>query len=366
MKIFVTGTRGILGIQGGVETHCEKLYPRLVSLGMDVTVIRRNPYINNKNKQSEYNGVKLKDLYAPRKKSMEAIVHTFMAVFYSFFKKADVIHIHSIGPAVLVLLARLLGMKVIVTHHGADYERQKWGGFAKAMLRLGEWMTIKYANCIIVVSDTISDSITKKYGTRDNLFVIYNGVEKANIITSTDYLQSLNIESRKYIFALGRFVEEKGFQNLIDAYSKSHWQSDYRLVLAGAGDHDTTFVKKLKKQALDNNVILTGFVSGDQLAELFTHTRLFVLPSFHEGLPIALLEAMSFGLPILASDIAPNRILINNYKQLFDPSDTDQLIQMLDIELAKAFYPQTYDLSKYDWDHVSEQVCQVLKTVWHK
>ena len=136
MKIVVTGTRGIPGIQGGVETHCQELYPRIAAMGHDVTVIRRTPYVSDCNK--EYSGVRLVDVYAPRKKSFEAIVHTFLAIIKARRMNADILHIHAIGPAIMVPFARMLGLKVVMTNHGPDYDRQKWGRMAKAILKTGE------------------------------------------------------------------------------------------------------------------------------------------------------------------------------------------------------------------------------------
>ncbi|WP_290380236.1 glycosyltransferase, partial [uncultured Muribaculum sp.] len=135
MKIVVIGTRGIPEIQGGVETHCQELYPRIAAMGHDVTVIRRKPYVNSENRMRTYKGVWLADMYAPRKKSLEAIVHTALAVIKARTMNPDILHLHAVGPALMVPLARLLGMKVVMTNHGPDYERQKWGRAAKAVIK---------------------------------------------------------------------------------------------------------------------------------------------------------------------------------------------------------------------------------------
>ena len=144
MKIVVTGTRGIPGIMGGVETHCEELFPRIARKGFDVTVIRRKSYVHDTLRQ--YEGITLVDLATPKKKSFEAIVHTFRAVLEAKKLKADIIHIHAVGPALLTPVARLLGLKVVFTHHGPDYDRDKWGAAAKTVLRLGEMMGARFAN----------------------------------------------------------------------------------------------------------------------------------------------------------------------------------------------------------------------------
>jgi len=137
MKIVVVGTRGIPNILGGVETHCEELFPRIANnKDFDVTIIRRKSYVHDN--LTEYNGVHLIDIKAPKSESLEALVHTFKAIIIAKKLHADIVHIQAIGPALLTPFARLLGMKVVFTHHGPDYDRDKWGKIAKATLKLGE------------------------------------------------------------------------------------------------------------------------------------------------------------------------------------------------------------------------------------
>ena len=176
MKIVVTGTRGIPNIMGGVETHCEELFPRIARKGFEVTVIRRKSYVRDT--LSSYKGITLSDIETPRKKSLEAIVHTFRAIVRAKRLKANIVHIHAVGPALLTPLARLLGMKVVFTHHGPDYDRDKWGMAAKTALRLGEAAGTLFANEVIVISHVIDDMLIRKYGRKD-CHVIYNGVPLA-------------------------------------------------------------------------------------------------------------------------------------------------------------------------------------------
>lgn len=191
MKIVVTGTRGIPNIMGGVETHCEELFPRIVKKGFDVTLIRRKSYV--KDSISEYEGVKLIDIETPKKKSFEAIIHTFRAIWKAKSIGADIVHIHAIGPALLTPMARLLGMKVVFTHHGPDYDRDKWGKAAKTILKLGERMGTKYANEVIVISEVINDLLVRKYKRRD-CHLIYNGVPEPKICDYPEYFKELGIE----------------------------------------------------------------------------------------------------------------------------------------------------------------------------
>ncbi len=362
MKIVVVGTRGIPNIQGGVETHCEELYPRLVAMGHEVIVVRRSCYVTPENKATTYKGVRLKDIYAPRKKSIEAIIHTFLAIIYARRVKADVLHIHAIGPALLTPFARLLGLRVVMTHHGPDYDRQKWNGLAKKILRLGERMGARWANEMIVIS-TVIDHILKTHYGRDNSHLIYNGVNPPVPATTTDYLQSLGVTPGKYVFAAGRFVEEKGFDLLIKAFAALPDNKDYKLVIAGDADHEDGYSSSLKQLAREHRVVLTGFVRGAKLNELFSHARLFVLPSFHEGLPIVLLEALSYHLPVLVSDIPANCLSCLSLSDFFTTGDIESLQVNLWTKLSQGETSREYDLSPYNWNHIAEQVEAVYRGV---
>jgi glycosyltransferase involved in cell wall biosynthesis len=361
MKVVVVGTRGIPRILGGVETHCEELYPRLVKLNYDVNLVRRSCYIPEDDNYTEYRGVKLKDLFTFHQKSLESIYHTAAAIIWAKRQKADILHVHAIGPAILVPMARLLGMKVVFTHHGPDYDRAKWGLAAKTILKMGEKMGAKYANEIIVISEVIGKLLADKYN-RTNTNLIFNGVIPAVITEKSDYISKFGLESRKYVFTLGRFVEEKGFDLLIRAFARLN-NTEYKLVIAGDADHEIPYSRNLKKLAKENNVVLTGFIKGDELQQLFSHARLFVLPSFHEGLAISLLEAMSYKLPVLLSDIPANKQVNLPDERYFITGDEGSLEENLKKYLDQDFALVNYDMSFYDWDKIALQTSSVYKKV---
>jgi glycosyltransferase involved in cell wall biosynthesis len=357
MRIVVTGTRGIPNILGGVETHCQELYPSIVDLGCEVILIRRSCYVTADNQIEKYKNVLLKDIYAPKKKSLEAIVHTFLAVIEAKKLKADVLHIHAIGPALLTPFARLLGLKVVVTHHGPDYDRRKWGKLAKLLLKAGEYLGVKYANEIIVISSVINDIVRKKYN-RTDAHLIFNGVLAPVKILSTDYIENLGLQKQQYILAMGRFVPEKGFDLLINAFAKMD-NPNYQLVIAGDADHETSYSIQLKKEAQKLGIVLTGFITGAKLQELVTHTALFVLPSYHEGLPIALLEAMSYNLDVLVSDIPANRTIELSPECYFHAGNVQDLTEHLSKAIKKTVQPVSYDMRKYNWKEIAQQVMEV-------
>lgn len=371
MKIVVTGTRGIPDISGGVETHCENLYPRIAAMGHDVTVIRRRCYVTDKNRNPEnvtdgkgnpmYKGVKLVDLYTPRKKSLEAIIHTFLAVIKAKRMKADVLHVHAIGPSIMVPMARLLGMKVVMTNHGPDYDRGKWGRLAKMVLKTGEKWGTRFSNRVIVISTVIADILRKNYG-REDTDLIYNGVNTPPASTSTDYIGSLGLEKGKYIVTIGRFVQEKGFHDLIEAYKRLGLK-DIKLAIAGDSDHPDQYSEGLKAQGREAGVVFTGFIKGQKLNELGQNAALFVLPSYHEGLPIALLEAMSERLDVVVSDIPANRISELEEGDFFPVGDVDALAAKINEKLERGATPRTYDLTNYNWDRIAEATVKLYEEV---
>jgi glycosyltransferase involved in cell wall biosynthesis len=357
MHVVVLGTRGIPEILGGVETHCQELYPRMLSKEVSVTVITRTPYVKDQNNK-KYRGVTLRHIYAPKIKSLEAIVHTFLGVLYASLKRPDVLHIHAVGPMLMTPLARILGLKVIVTHHGPDYNRQKWGGLAKKILKLGEKMGVRFANKIIVISDVIKKIVEDKYQRYDSN-LIYNGVNIPTKSTRTDYIESLGLSTKKYMIAVGRFVEEKGFHDLIKAYEKV--DTEVKLVLVGDADHETNYSQKLKQEAMEKGVILTGFIRGEKLNQIFSHARLFLMPSYHEGLPIALLEAMSYNLPVLVSDIPANNEVGLKVSDYFATGDIIDLETKLNEKLKQI---ETVDYKnilqkEYNWETIALETIKV-------
>lgn len=361
MKVVVVGTRGIPRIQGGVETHCEQLCPRLVELGCDVTVVRRSPYVTPDNRIPEYKGVRLVDVYAPRRKSVEALIHTLLAVVKAKRLGADVVHIHAVGPSLLTPVARLLGLKVVCTNHGPDYNRLKWGRVARAMIHLGEWLQVKCAHRIIAISRPIADNLARNYGRTDGVSLIPNGIPHAMPTEATDYITSLGLRPERYVVALGRIVPEKRFDLLIEAFSEAQLR-DYKLVIVGAPDHETAYAQQIKRLIKTHDVTATGFICGEQMIQVMSHAALFCLPSTHEGLPISLLEAMSYGLDVLVSDIEANRLPQLADSDFFPVDNRAALVAALRRKLAS---PQrrAYDLSDYDWDSIAVRTLEVYRSI---
>ncbi|MDR1258864.1 MAG: glycosyltransferase family 4 protein [Tannerellaceae bacterium] len=361
MKIVVTGTRGFPDIQGGIETHCEELYPRVALYeGMDVTVVRRSRYVTDRSSLS-YRKVKFKDINAPKIVGVESAIHSLLSVFYARRVKADVLHIHGVGPSIVIPVARLMGLKVVVTHHGPDYERKKWGAFARIIIKAGECFAAHFADEIIAISPIIVHILKSRYNRTSHVHLIHNGVNLPGLVTYTDYLESLNLAPLQYVLAVGRFVKEKNFDRLIDVFAASG--SALRLVIAGDSDIETAYSRELKAKAKAKNVVLTGMVKGRKLAELYSHAALFVLPSSHEGLPITLLEAMSYKRKALVSDIPANLAMKLEADSYFRLNDWNDFRDKMLLQLKKKNPEQSYDLSPYNWDTIASETIRVYDLI---
>ena len=362
MKIVVTGTRGIPNVMGGVETHCEELFPRIAEKGEDVTVIRRSNYVSDG--MTEWKGVRLVTLPSPKKKSFEAIIHTFRAINKAKKLGADILHIHAIGPALLVPYAKMRGMNVVFTHHGPDYDRDKWGFTAKTILKLGERMGCMFADEMIVISDVIKNLIARKYGRTEHVHLIYNGVPRPDICDYPEYFEELGIEKGKYILGMCRFVPEKNLHHLVEAFASLMRKEDLgmKLVLAGDTDFEDGYSRGLKEMARKNGVVLTGFIKGQKLHSLLTNCRCYCLPSSHEGLPIALLEAMSYKVPVVVSDIPANMEVGLPKENYFPCGDVKALAEKLHEVKSKPLVSVDYDMGKYDWDKIAREVDDVYRS----
>ena len=325
MRLLVTGLRGFPNILGGIESHCENLYPLLDDPQVEIALVRRARYVTDDS--VTFSGVKFVDLWSPRSGSLETIVHTFLSILYGVYWRADIIHIHAIGPGLLAPMARLLGMKVVLTHHGADYERQKWGRLAKRLLRWGELLGCRWADRRIAISKHIQQHIRNQTSTEAVL--ITNGAKQPTFRAAGNYLRHMGLEPRQYALCVARFVPEKGLHDLIQA--QRLLDQPMPIVIAGDADHESPYSRDIKALAADtHDVVLTGFIKGDELAEVFSNAKIFVLPSYHEGLPIALLEAMSFGLDPLVSSIPAHTEVGLPSQCYFQLGDTEDLATSLD------------------------------------
>lgn len=353
MKIAMIGQKGIPTRSGGVEIHVEEIAARLVERGHEVVVYCRKNYCINK--PHEYKGIKLKYISSINTKHLDAIIYSFLATIDALIKGFDIYHYHALGPSTVSWIPRLFGKKVVCTIHGLDWQRQKWGKFASAYLKFGELCCGKVPHKAISVSETVQRYMINKYN--KNIEYIPNGMnipgmKEANIIN-----EEYNLNKNEYILFLARLVPEKGAHYLIEAYNRI--TTGKKLVIAGDSSHSDDYVKSLGKLAENNeNIIFTGFVSGDKLEELFSNAFLYVLPSDIEGMPISLLEAMSHGLKCLVSDIDENSSVIKDYGCSFSRRSVDDLCDKLlsilegKVEFCDNGILVNYIRENFNWDRV--------------
>lgn len=366
LKVMMLGLRGFPNVQGGVETHAEHLCPLLVELGCDVTVLARSPY-QPKDIGPVWKGVKFVSLWAPRSKGLEAILHSLLGVLYAAVKRPDILHIQAIGPAIMTLPARLFGLRVVVTHHGPDYDRQKWGRFAKWVLQTGERFGMRWSNGRIVISEVIRSLVRGKHGRESTL--IPNGVVLPALPDTMETLTAFGLEQGKYVLLVSRLVPEKRHLDLIEAFSRAALPG-WKLAIVGASDHPDAYVQQvLDTAAATPGVVCTGLQTGQALSELYAHAGMFVLPSSHEGLPIAMLEALSYGLPVVASDIPANLEVGLPAEHYFPLGNVDALAKRLREFAAQPLRPEARDTrrawvsERYDWHDIARRTLAVYRAV---
>lgn len=361
-RVCVVGLRGIPGVMGGIESHCEQVFPRLRALSerYDITIIGRKPYLPGG--AYEYRGVRVVPLPAIKNKYLEAISNTALAVFYARFAlRAQILHIHGIGPALLGPLGRLLGMKLVVTHHGRDFERQKWNGIAKAALRLGERCATTASNRMIVVSKSVTEELRRRHPRlRARIDYIPNGATEmpdgGGQQDEQAILAQFGLEPQRYILGVGRLVPEKAFHDLVAAFHRAN--PACKLAIAGAADHEDDYSRSLLRHASDR-IRFCGFQNHGVLRVLYRNAALFVLPSTHEGLPIAALEAANLGVPVLLSDIQPNLDIELSPANYFPVGDVDELKRKLLADYETFRVDRDAIAQRFNWRSVSEATGRV-------
>lgn len=371
MKIAMIGHKRIPSREGGIEIVVGELSTRLAELGNNVTAYnRKSRHIAGKEfesgkRPSEYKGVKLKWVYTPNSAKLNAIVYSFFSAVNASLSDFDTIHFHAEGPSALVPVAKLFGKKTVVTIHGLDWQRAKWGGFATKFLLFGEKTAVKYADEIIVLSKNVQEYFVNTYNRKTNF--IPNGITKQNNETAEIIAKKYSLNKDGYILFLGRLVPEKAVHLLIKAYKQIN--TEKRLVIAGGASHTSEYEKTLKELAADDDrIMFTGFVQGKELSELYSNAYIYVLPSNLEGMPISLLEAMSYGCCCLTSDIAECTEVCGENAKYFEKGSEislkTQLRKLLEDNKTVEHYKNNasdYVCKKYNWDDIVKKTLELYK-----
>lgn len=364
MRLIFIGQKGIPAKTGGVERHVESLAVNLAQQGQEVFVYAHKNYSPD---LKEYKGVRIISLPNLRGKNVEAITNTFLACFDLLRRKVDVINFQSIGPASLMWLARILKPRtpIVFTFHCQDYYHKKWGLFARWYLKFGERVGCLLADKIIVISQELQEYVLKTY--HRQAVYIPNGAVVSEKVPVRD-IRRWGLEDQNYFVSVSRLVRHKGIQYLIAAYKQL--KTDKKLVIVGDGSYTDDYVRELHKLAADDkNIIFTGNQSGLDLAELYSNAYAFVQPSESEGLSIALLEAMSYSLPCLASDIIANQEALGDTGFSFQNKDVDdlaaKLMWLLDnpvIANTKGQEAAARIKKEFSWPDISQKVLAVYES----
>lgn len=357
--------------EGGIEIVVKELCSRMVQSGIKVTCYNRSGHHVSGAEYDDLDANNNKEIcqkYVPtiEKKGLAAVSSSFFAALYSAFGKYDVVHIHAEGPAFFSWIPKILGKKVVVTVHGIDWQREKWkSGSGSKFIRQGEKNAVKYADEIIVLSQGVQKYFEENYG-RKTIF-IPNGVNRPQVRHAEIINKEFGLTKDSYILFLGRLVPEKGIKYLIEAFKNV--ETDKKLVIAGGSSDTDEFANELRELAKDDDRILfTGFVQGEKLDELYSNAYIYTLPSDLEGMPLSLLEAMSYGNCCLVSDIEECASVVEDHALIFHKSNVEDLKNKLQEacdhpDMVKRYQEQAADFicKKYNWDEVVEKTLELYR-----
>ena len=371
-RIAMIGHKFIPSRDGGVEVVVSNLAPHLAEIGYDVSCYNRTNKQFKKLRKSgelekEYRGVHL--IWTPTvdRRGLAAMTSSIFATVRAAFGRYDLIHFHTEGPCILCWLPRLFGKKIVVTIHGLDHMRQKWGRLASAYIMQGEKAAARHAHSIIVLSNGVRDYFREKYGRETVL--IPNGIDPAEIKPACEITKQFGLSSREYILFLGRLVPEKGIHYLIKAYQML--QTDKKLVIVGGTSDTDDYVKQLYDMAgQSSSIIFTGFQQGLVAEELYSNAYLYVLPSDLEGMPLTLLEAMNYGCCCVTSDIGECVDVMDGCGFSFPHGNVEALRETLqdlcdhpDKVEAHRDEAKKVISSKYTWQDITTQTDRLYKSL---
>lgn len=370
VKIAMLGHKSIPSRQGGIEIVVEELAVRMAALGHQVTIYNRSGHhVSGKEfdqkKLREYKGIRMKYVPTIDKKGLAAMSASFFAAVAAAFGKYDVVHFHAEGPCAMLWLPKLFGKRCIATVHGLDHQRAKWGKFASTYIMLGEKCAVRFADEIIVLSEGVQKYFLDTYGRKTRF--IPNGVNRPVLHEAEIIKNKFGLEKDTYILFLGRLVPEKGLRYLIQAFKQV--KTDKKLVIAGGSSDTDEFAGELWEMAKnDDRIIFTGFVQGQELDELYSNAYVYTLPSDLEGMPLSLLEAMSYGNCCLVSDIDECASVVEDKALIFKKSDVNDLKEKLQLacdqpKLVEQMKAEAADFicGKYNWDDVVKETLSLYR-----
>ena len=361
MKIAMIGQKGIPALYGGIERHVEEIARRLVARGHEVTVYCRLHYTAE---EGPFHGIELVRLPSVRTKHLDTITHVALSTAHALTRDFDVLHFHALGPSLFAGPARLLGRPTVVTVHGLDWQREKWGKVAQWALRRCEGPAVRFPDRTIVVSKTLREYFAEHYG-RDTVTIPNGTVLPAP--RPPLKLDRFGLEAGKYVLFVGRLVPEKGVHFLCEAWSRL--DTDLTLAICGGSAASEDYVAQIRRYA-GPRVKMLDYVYGEPLEELYSNAYAVCLPSTIEGLSLVLLEALSYGRCVLVSDIPENVEVTLDAAPTFRTKDVDDLARQLGRLLADPAAVHAYEAkarahiaAHYSWDRVVDATVEVYREV---
>ena len=369
MKIAMLGAKGIPSVYGGVETHVENLAAALVDRGHEVTVYCRPHYTLYR--APSYRRVRILKKWSMDSKHFDTITHTVNSTAHALFCDYDVLHYHSIGPGSLTWIPRMFGKPTVATVHALDWRQRKWNWFARHYLKFGEWMSVRAPNETITISRGLASYVQQKHqrSTRH----IPNGVADPVFLPPRQITERYGLERKNYVLCVGRLIPDRGYHLLIEAFKGV--ETDLRLVIVGGASYDKRYERELRGMLDERRMMMTGYQSGSILNEFYSNAFAFVNPSRIEGMSIALLEALSYGLPTVVSDIPENREVvepsgIEPIARTFRSGDVadlrdvlQQTIRQRETSLNMGRRAADHVLEQHAWPLIAKQTEEVYEAV---
>lgn len=358
-KIAIIGTRGIPASYSGFETSVQETSIRFVKKGFDTTVFCRKKHYNTY--PDQYQGVKLIYLSSISSKHFDTLSNSFLTLMFLLKKRFDYIILYGVGNSIFIPLLRLMRYPVISVVDGADWERKKWGVFAKFVLKISRIFAVKFSNNYVVDNELLVKEYEKRFN-KKAVYIPYGA--NSSFINNEQYLAEFGLVKHKYIIFVGRFVKEKGIDFLISNYEKL--SGDIKLVIVGDNSLDTDYVSLLKSTK-DNRIVFPGFLYGEKYETLLHNALFYVSCSYLEGTSPSLLSAMAINGFALVSDLSENIEVLKSTCATFkvgDPIDFQNKMKyyLSNTDVIERERTLTRDVVRkyYNWDRITEQYLNLL------
>ena len=367
MKLVFIGGRGI-HILGGIENYMLNLTRELTKLGHECIV-----WCESDHREEEIvDGVRV--IYHPGPKSVLickpwcGLKATLRTVFG--MRKVNFIHYNAWPASLWCWIPRICGIPSLMEGHGLEWQRSKYSPKAQKVMKFMEGFTARMNHHLAMCSEGQVEYFRQEYGRDSVCFPGAVNLPDLSIAEESNILRKNNLEKGRYFLFMGRLVQDKNPDYLIRAFNKAKLEG-WKLVIAGSNDAMPKYVESLKNLAHANdNIVFTGAVYGSDKARLLRDAYCLCLPSTIEGLSIVMMEAASYQLPTIASDIDANREFLKDDAVYVRPENEQDLVEALKFaaenpEKMEALKKVNYQkiLNTYTWDKVAVRYVEYLKSI---